>query len=329
MSRVKFGLVLPNRGPLVGLFTPHELLGFAEAADSRFPAIDSVWVGDSILAKPRFECNTLLSAIAARTEHVKLGPACFASFPLRQPLVTALEWASIDVLSKGRTVWPVCLGGNPKSGGDFLTEYQAFGIAPSDRIGRLEEGIEVLKRVWTGDGVSFQGKHFSFENVTLEPKPVQKPHPPIWLVATPTREKKPELVERMMSRVVQYAEGWMTTRVSPDDFSFGLEQIRHFAEREGKDPESIEPSLFYNVLINQDREAALQEAKQFLDTYYMTDFSREVVELWTALGSTEQCVETIGQFLDAGVGTLIVRFPCKKQLEQLDLFVNQVVPNFL
>jgi alkanesulfonate monooxygenase SsuD/methylene tetrahydromethanopterin reductase-like flavin-dependent oxidoreductase (luciferase family) len=329
MSRVKFGLVLPNRGPLVGLFTPHELLGFAEAADSRFPAIDSVWVGDSILAKPRFECNTLLSAVAARTKHVKLGPACFASFPLRQPLVTALEWASIDVLSKGRTVWPVCLGGNPKSGGDFLTEYQAFGIAPSDRIGRLEEGIEVLKQVWTGDGVSFQGKHFSFENVTLEPKPVQKPHPPIWLVATPTREKKPELVERMMSRVVQYAEGWMTTRVSPDDFSFGLEQIHHFAEREGKDPESIEPSLFYNVLINQDREAALQEAKQFLDTYYMTDFSREVVELWTALGSTEQCVETIGQFLDAGVRTLIVRFPCKKQLEQLDLFVNQVVPNFL
>ena len=329
MSKVKFGLVLPNRGPLVGLFTAQELIGFAEAADSHFPAIDSVWVGDSIMAKPRFECNTLLAAVAARTKHVTLGPACFASFPLRQPLVTALEWASIDVLSKGRTIWPVCLGGNPKSGGDFLTEYQAFGIAPSDRIGRLEEGIEVLKRVWTGDNVSFQGKHFSFENVTLEPKPVQKPHPPIWLVATPTREKKPELVERMMSRVVQLAEGWMTTRVSPDDFSFGLEQLHHFADREGKDSESIEPSLFYNVLINQDREAALQEAKQFLDTYYMTDFSREVVELWTALGATEQCVETIRQYLDAGVRTLIVRFPCKNQLEQLDLFVNEVIPNLI
>ena len=87
MSKVKFGLVLPNRGPLVGLFTPQELIGFAEAADSRFPAIDSVWVGDSILAKPRFECNTLLAAVAARTKHVTLGPACFASFPLRQPLV--------------------------------------------------------------------------------------------------------------------------------------------------------------------------------------------------------------------------------------------------
>ncbi|MDA2934917.1 LLM class flavin-dependent oxidoreductase [Acidobacteria bacterium AH-259-D05] len=327
MQKVKFGLVLPNRGPIVGLFTAQELILLAEAADDRFPAIDSVWVGDSILAKPRFECNTLLAAVAVRTRHVKLGPACFASFPLRQPMVTALEWASIDVLSKGRTIWPVCLGGNPKSGGDFLTEYQAFGVDPSDRVGRLEEGIEILKRVWTGNKVSFQGKHFSFENVTLEPKPVQKPRPPIWLVATPTRKKRPELVERMMRRVARHAEGWMTTRVSPEDFTFGLEKLHHFADQEGKDPDSFEPSLFYNVLIGENREAALQEAKQFLDTYYMTDFSRQVVELWTALGTAEQCVETINQFLVAGVRTLMVRFPCKKQLEQLDLFVSQVVPH--
>ncbi len=328
MSKVKFGLVLPNRGPLMGLPTPHELLRLAEAADSTFPAIDSVWVGDSILAKPRFECNTLLAAVATGTKNVKLGPACFASFPLRQPLITALQWASIDVLSNGRTVWPVCLGGNPKSGGDFLIEYQAFGIEPEDRIGRLEEGIEILKRVWTGDNVSFRGKHFRFEKVTLEPKPVQKPHPPIWLVATPTLKKRPELVERMMRRVARLAEGWMTTRVSPEDFTFGLEQLHHFAEQEGKDPQSIEPCLYYNVVIDQNRQRAFREAKQFLDTYYMTDFSPEVVELWTALGPVEQCVEAISQFLAAGVGTLIVRFPCPRQLEQLDLFVNQVVPNF-
>ncbi len=320
--------MLPNRGPLVGLLTPHELLGLAEAADSTFPAIDSVWVGDSILATPRCDCHTLRAAVAAGTKNVKLGPACFASFPLRQPLVTALQWASIDVLSKGRTVWPVCLGGNPKSGGDFLIEYQAFGIEPGDRMGRLEEGIEILKRVWTSDNVSFRGKHFRFEKVSLEPKPVQKPHPPIWLVATPTRKKRPELVERMMRRVARLAEGWMTTRVSPEDFTFGLEQLRHFAEQEGKDPQSIEPCLFYNVVIDQNRQRAFREAKQFLDTYYMTDFPPKVVELWTALGPAEQCVEAISQYLAAGVGTLIVRFPCTRQLEQLDLFVKQVVPAF-
>jgi len=326
MSPVKFGVIIPNRGPLVGLFTPQDLIAMAEAADQKYPVIDSVWVGDSILAKPRFECNTLLAAMAVRTKNVKLGPACFASFPLRHPLVTALEWASIDALSNGRTIWPVCLGGNPKSGGDFLVEYQAFGIDPADRIGRLEEGIEILQRVWTEDNVTFKGKYFSLENVTLEPKPVQKPHPPIWLVATPTRGKSPELVERMMRRVVKYAEGWMTTRVGPEDFRFGLDKLKELASQEGKDPESFEPSLFYNVLVNEDREAALQEAKQFFDTYYMTDFSREVVELWTALGSVDQCVETILQFLAAGVRTLLVRFPCQNQQEQLDLFVDQIVP---
>ena len=79
-------------------------------------------------------------------------------------------------------------------------------------------------------------------------------------------------------------------------------------------------------MVNEDREVALQEAKQFLDIYYMTDFPREVVELWTALGTVDQCVETIHQFLAAGVRTLLVRFPCKNQQDQLDLFVDQIVP---
>ena len=118
----------------------------------------------------------------------------------------------------------------------------------------------------------------------------------------------------------------MTTRVGPEDFRFGLDKLEELASQEGKDPESFEPSLFYNVLVNEDREAALQEAKQFFDTYYMTDFSREAVELWTALGSVDQCVETILQFLAAGVRTLLVRFPCQNQQEQLDLFVDQIVP---
>ena len=328
MSKVKFGITLPNRGPVVGLFTPQEVVQIAVAADEMYPAIDSVWVGDSILAKPRFECNTMLAVVADRTQNVKLGPACFASFPLRPPVVTALEWASIDLLSNGRTIWPVCLGGNPKSGGSFLTEYQAFGIDPAARIGRLEEGIEILKLLWTEDDVSFQGKHFSFENVTLEPKPACKPRPPIWLVATPTRDKEPKLVKRMMQRVARHADGWMTTRISPEDFAFGLEQLHDLAHQEGKDPEAIEPCLYYNVLVNSDREAAYTEAKQFLDSYYMTDFSREEIELWVALGSAQQCAETINRFIEAGARTLTIRFPSKQQEEQLNIFVEEILPSF-
>ncbi len=328
MSKVKFGITLPNRGPVVGLFTPQEVIQIAVAADEKYPAIDSVWVGDSILAKPRFECNTMLAVVADRTRNVKLGPACFASFPLRPPVVTALEWASIDLLSNGRTIWPVCLGGNPKSGGSFLTEYQAFGIDPADRIGRLEEAIEIIKLLWTEDDVSFQGKHFSFENVTLEPKPACKPRPPIWLVATPRRDKEPKLVKRMMQRVARHADGWMTTRISPEDFAFGLEQLHELAHQEGKDPEAIEPCLYYNVLVNSDREAAFTEAKHFLDSYYMTDFSRQEIELWVALGSAQQCVENINRFIEAGARTLTIRFPSKQQEEQLNIFVDEILPSF-
>jgi len=328
MSKVKFGITLPNRGPVVGLFTPQEVVQIAVAADQKYPAIDSVWVGDSILAKPRFECNTMLAVVADRTKNVKLGPACFASFPLRPPLVTALEWASIDLLSNGRTIWPVCLGGNPKSGGSFLTEYQAFGINPAARIGRLEEAIEILKLLWTEDNVNFQGKHFNFKNVTLEPKPACKPRPPIWLVATPTLKQDPKRVKRMMQRVARHADGWMTTRISPEDFSFGLEQLHALAHQEGKDPKKIEPCLYYNVLVNSDKETAFAEAKQFLDSYYMTDFSREEIELWAALGNVQQCVESINRFIEAGARTITIRFPSKQQEEQLNIFVDEILPHF-
>ena len=325
---VKFGVMLPNRGPLLGLFSVDDLLTITEQADA-IPSIDSVWFGDSILAKPRFECNTILAAAAARTRRVKLGPACFASFPLRNPIVTALEWASIDLLSKGRSIWAICVGGNPKSGGDFESEYRAFGLDPKQRISRVEEAIEVVKRLWTQEHASFDGKHFRFDGVNLQPKPYQKPRPPIWLVATPKRSADPAVVDRALRRVVRQADGWMVTRVSVDDFRFGLQRLREIAVEEGRDPYGFEACLCYNVLIDDDRDRAFRTAREFLNNYYMTEFEPEVIDLWVAYGSAAQCAEKVGAYLRAGVTTMVVRFPCRDQLGQMELFAERVASQFL
>jgi alkanesulfonate monooxygenase SsuD/methylene tetrahydromethanopterin reductase-like flavin-dependent oxidoreductase (luciferase family) len=98
MTRVKFGLTLPNRGVITGATTMDEMLQLAEMADGQ-PTWDSVWVGDSILAKPRLDAIALLGALAVKTERVKLGPACFASMPLRNALLLAYQWASLDFMS--------------------------------------------------------------------------------------------------------------------------------------------------------------------------------------------------------------------------------------
>src|SRR5499426_581603 len=119
--RVKFGLSLSNRAVLFNWATPDNLLTAAQTAEAS-GYFHGVWVGDNLLSKPRLEALVTLSAIAARTQQVKLGTICLASFPLRDPLLLALQWASLDMLSRGRTVLAVCIGGCPEDGPQFAHE---------------------------------------------------------------------------------------------------------------------------------------------------------------------------------------------------------------
>jgi alkanesulfonate monooxygenase SsuD/methylene tetrahydromethanopterin reductase-like flavin-dependent oxidoreductase (luciferase family) len=152
-----FGLTLANRGLLLGITTPAQLLDLAERAEAS-GQFDSVWVGDSLFAKPRLDALTLLAAIAGRTKRLRLGPACLASFPLRNPLVFAYEWASLDQISGGRTALIVCAGGG--SAGDWEAEARALGVPVKERQRRLEEHVAILRRLWSEDHVSFEGRFF-------------------------------------------------------------------------------------------------------------------------------------------------------------------------
>ena len=107
---MNFGITLSNRGVLVGLCRPRDLSRW-RMRSRRAPAFDSVWCGDALFVNRRLDALTLLAAIAGRTERVLLGPACMGSFALRNPLVFAYEWASLDVLSNGRTRLVACAGG--------------------------------------------------------------------------------------------------------------------------------------------------------------------------------------------------------------------------
>src|SRR5690348_1096335 len=135
-----FGLTLPNRGVMYGATSPAEMIELSEIAE-RSERFDSVWVGDSLLAKPRLESIALLTAVAARTRRVLLGPACFASFPLRHPVLLAYQWASLDLIAEGRTIMVACMGGGNTMAGDAATEFRTMGVQSGERVGRLEEGI--------------------------------------------------------------------------------------------------------------------------------------------------------------------------------------------
>ena len=328
-SAPTFGFLLPNQGVVFGAITVAEMIELAEAVEQT-GVIDSIFVGDSLLAKPRMESVTLLSALAVRTTKVRLGTACMASFPLRDPILLAAQWGALDNLADGRTILAACIGGGGPTGGAegaFQKEFQAFGILPKERVGRMEEGIAVLRVLWTQESASFHGRFFNFDDITVRPMPVHKPAPPIWIASNPhVFGMREDVIRRSVERVGRLADGWMTSRAWPDEFRQGWEAVREAAQAHGRSDKMQENCLYHNVNLNDDTEVAYAETKQFLEKYYSIDFSREAIDRWSAYGPPERCVENLKGYLDAGVQMLLIRFSSFNQREQLQRFVETVVP---
>ena len=319
---MKIGLTLPNRGVLYGVTTPEEMLRMSEIADQS-GSFSSVWVGDSLLGKPRMESIALLSGIAARTSNVRLGPACMASFPLRDPVLLAYQWASLDLLSNGRTILVACTGIVPQDGGRI--EGELYGLEPRDRVGRLIEWITLIKRLWTEENVSFDGKHYRCEGITIEPRPAAEPRPPVWIANNARGDW--ELISRTLRRAVNHADGWETSLSEPADVRRRLEYLEEYAAGQGKDWSTFETHLYHNINVNEDKQAALDESKKFLDIYYTEDYEESFVDSWVATGSPEQCIEHLRVYKEMGIDEVTLRITAWDQFGQLERVIEEVLPH--
>lgn len=328
-----FGLTLANRAVIIGVIKAADLLHMAQLGEES-GAFDAVWVGDSLLAKPRLESVTLLSALAAVTSKVKLAVGCMATFVHRHPVLFAQQWSSLDLISNGRAWLAVCLGGPNEQSAAQALEHAVMGIRPSERVRRLEEGIVILRKLFSEENASHKGEFYQFEKVTLQPRPVQKPVP-IWIASNPTgltwkdgASASDAVIERSLRRVARYADGWMTNKVSPGQFRQQWGRILAMAKEEGRDPSTLGSSLYHNININEDREAALKESKAFLDKYYTSNFSAGFVEGFTTAGSPKHCIEEFKAYFDAGLNHITLRMTSWDQHGQLKRFLNEVAPAF-
>lgn len=324
---VKFGLTLSNRSVILGLSETDELLRLAAAAD-RAPVWDSVWLGDSIFAKPRLDAMVGLGALAAVTERVKLGVGCMASTPLRDALLMAYQWVSFDFLCRGRSIFVACQGQREAGGGQFEEEFAAFGIDPATRSARMEEAIEILRLVSSTEAASYEGEFNRFADVTVLPRPVQQPVP-IWVTANPN-PALPKLAERALRRVARLGDGWMTTANTPASFADHLEAIHRYAAEEGRAVGAgFEACLYYNIHVAEDREAGLAEVFEYLRDYYGVDYDRDFLERWVAVGSPERCIDAIGRFVEAGATTVTLRLVARDESAQFERVTSEVLPALL
>jgi len=328
-----FGLILANRAVVLGAIRARDLLEQTATAEAS-GVFDAVWVGDSLLAKPRLESVALLSALAAVTRRVRLGVGCLATFVHRHPVLFAQQWASLDVLSEGRAWLAVCLGGPDSANAAQAAEHAVMGIASADRVGRLEDGIVILRKLFNEPKASHASRFYQFENIALLPKPVQTPLP-IWIASNPTgltwkqgASAAESVVERSFRRVAKYADGWMTNKLSPSEFAEQFGRIKAMAKDEGRDPARLGSALYHNINVNEDRQAGLEESKKFLDTYYTSNFTAKFVEQWTISGDPKSCAAQLRAYADAGLGHMALRLTSWDQRGQLARFLNEVMPRF-
>ena len=323
-SAVRFGLTLPNRGVSFGASTLRELIDLAVDAEQS-GVFHSVWIGDNLMARRRPESIVFLSTLASHTSRVKLGIGCMASFPVRNPVMLASQWATLDAIAgPGRIVLAACTGGR-RGGGDWRMEESAFGVPDNQRIRRLEEGIQAMRLLWAREKATFEGEFVRFEGVSLEPRPVTRPHPPIWVAVNP----RPfggdgRTVRGAVRRTARLGDGWMVSRIPPKDFSELWGEISEERREAGLKVDGFDSCLYYNANINDDQASAYAESKRFLDEYYNTDWPDESVELEVAYGSPLQVQQKIRRYVEAGVNEITFRLTSYEQRAQFERLVEVV-----
>lgn len=319
-----YGLLLPTRASVLESDDSSELtartradvLGLARRAEAR--GFDSVWVGDSVTAKPRHEPLTTLAAVAAATEAVELGTAVYLP-PLRDPVHIAHATATLDLLSGGRFVFGVGTGSTGLPGSPVEREYRTLGASWADRGGVLDETLAVVERLWSGEAIAYEGEHFTYDGVSIGLSPTRTP--PV-LVGGSVHEDR-GVLRAIRRRVVDHGAGWFPVAASPDAVAHGADQIRADLEAAGRDPETLEVAFYLDVFVEDSGEAALEAYRRFVEAYYagksLTDAE---LRQRGAVGTPEAVRDRLDAYVAAGVDRFVVRFPTANQYAQLDRFAG-------
>lgn len=316
-----YGYLLPTRGSVLtsennttlAAKTHADVVGLAKRAETI--GFQSVWVGDSVLARPRHEPLSTLSAIGTGTDAVTLGTAVYLP-TLRKPVNVAHLTASVDQLCGGRLTIGV---GISSAQDDVRAEHANLNVPFARRGARLNELLDLVTKLWTGNRIDYEGEFYQLEDATLGFGPLQ--NPPIY-ISTGGYHPEKGFPRTVRKRLVNYGDGYLPNVMSPDTYADSLADIYDLLENAGRDSSEFDPAYYLDVVISTDEASALDEARQFYDQYYADRpaFTDEEIRNRGAFGSPAAVAETLDAYADAGVETMIVRFPTRHQRATLRQF---------
>jgi len=273
----------PEAAPLLRLGDMAEDLGY-----------DSVWVGDSLLARPRHEPITLLAAVAGRTKKVELGTAVLLP-ALRNPFLLAHEVATLDQVSEGRFILGVGIATDVPN---IRAEFQSAGVPFEKRVGRMMEGLRLCKALWTGEPVNWAGRWQVTEGV-IGPTPFRKGGPPIWGGGS---------APAALQRAGRYFDGWFPNGPDPKGFGEGMKEVREHARAAGRDPAAVEGAFYFTLYIDENVAKAGERIDTFLSQYYGA--RPDVLKKRQACfaGSIDGAAQWLKDYADNGVTHMVLRF---------------------
>ena len=312
-GKLRFGIAIPQVFPQ-GNIDPELIAGFLRRAEDL--GFDSAWVTESTASStPQVDAVPLLSFAAAHTRRVRLGTSVMVT-TIHSPMLLAKELASADQLSQGRIILGAGVGS--------VEGLAAYGI-PSGSMGdRFEEGIQLMRRLWAEEKVTFNGQFWQLENQGISSRPFQKPHVPVWMGS---------LSPRALRRTARLADGWMGAGYAPvEHFKKQIRLLRRYLEEQGRDPATFPLSKRVYIAVDSDRKRAAAGMEKFFSGIYGSDVMARSTgvprEALDAGAPVSAGVERLSQIIAEGIDLLMLHpvYDPPHHMDQLERLARDVIP---
>jgi alkanesulfonate monooxygenase SsuD/methylene tetrahydromethanopterin reductase-like flavin-dependent oxidoreductase (luciferase family) len=290
---VHLGYLLPTRERVMaGQYEVRSLLDLASRAAAL--GFDAIWVGDSLLARPRHDPLTLLAALAARLTAVALGTAVLLP-ALRNPVLLAQQVATIDQIAEGRLILGVGIASDLPN---IRAEFVAAGVPFEKRVGRLLEGLSLCRALWTGTRVDWEGR-WTVEGGVLGPLPHRPGGPPIWMAGAQPAS---------LQRVGQLFDGWLPNSPTPARWAQQWQEVEASARAAGRDPDHLVGAMYLTLAVDEDAQRAQARLDAYLARYYGRPAAEVRARQACYAGPVQGMLDWLTAYAQAGAKHLVLRF---------------------